>query len=520
MIKINNTEYRNLEEQVRYLTEQYNANQGIAEWGIRILGVLESPAELPDPATYTGEYGDAYAVGAEPPYNFYIWTRSAVVGTGGFWFDFGDIAIAGPQGPAGQSIVGPAGERGSLWYVKIGQPTTTSGYNVGDCYLNPATGNVWHLHDVEGTPTWLLEGNIRGPQGIQGIQGIQGVQGEQGPEGIRGPVGPAGPIVDVMGTIVSVDQLPDPSTVARQSAYLLQNGEAYEVYIIVGEDGNESWFNAGLFATGTLVMSGGSPIQTFDADTKLDKRTGVTQRNQAYVKTTAGENTMFDISVDSAANTLVRRKADGSILVPATPSETTSAASKQYVDARLKAPTTAASFETVPLIRRNTSGADTQISYTTVSQGTGGSTIALRTSEGMLKGLYSDSADDTTLVNKGAFDTALAAITSATIAGRDILSGTMAANAISSTEYGMFVVRGTDLTLSFVGNDVQYNEGTDLALIYRYKAGGTTKLLMIAFTGVITNPIKVIDVVAPGGISISNDGTYGARLIKMPMKAI
>ena len=517
MITRNGTQLRNLEETVRYLTEQYNANQGISEWGIRILGVLETAAELPDPATYDGDYGDAYAIGAEPPYNFYIWTRSAVVGTPGFWFDFGDIAIAGPQGPAGESIVGPAGERGSLWYVKPGQPTTTSGYNVGDCYLNPLTGNVWHLHDIEGTPTWLLEGNIKGPQGIQGEQGIQGPQGEQGPEGVRGPVGPAGPIVDVMGTITSVDQLPDPSTVARQSAYLLQRGEAYEVYIIIGEDGNESWLNAGLFATGTLVTSGGSPVQTFDADSKVNK---TTSGNRIYATNSNGQQTQLTYSSSVAGNNIPVRTSTGQISVPATPIANTNAASKQYVDARLKAPTTATQYETVPLISRNTSGANTQISYTTVSSGVGGGSVALRTPDGMLKGTYTQSADNYTLINKETFDAGLAAITSATINGRDILAGVTSANAISSTEYGMFIVRGSPVELSFIGNDTQQTQQTELAIIFRYQAGGTSKLLITAFTGSITNPVKVIDVATSGGITITNNGSYGARLIKMNMKSI
>ena len=36
------------------------------------------------------------------------------------------------------------------------------------------------------TSTWVLQGNVRGPQGIQGNAGIQG------------PVGPTGPIGDVV----------------------------------------------------------------------------------------------------------------------------------------------------------------------------------------------------------------------------------------------------------------------------------------------------------------------------------
>ena len=190
MITINNKQYRNLEEQVRFLTEQYNVNQGIAEWGIHVLGVLETADELPDADTYKGEYGDTYAVGTEEPYDFYIWTRSGIAEGTGFWFDVGSIAIAGPVGPVGpQGPVGEKGERGSKWFSGTGKPTTTSGYLVGDYYINVSNnenrGNIWHLHTPE-EGNWLLEGNILGPQGVPGATGPKGdtgPRGEQGPQG-------------------------------------------------------------------------------------------------------------------------------------------------------------------------------------------------------------------------------------------------------------------------------------------------------------------------------------------------
>lgn len=340
MITINNKQYRNLEETVRYLTEQYNANQGIAEWGIRILGVLASADELPDPATYTGEYGDAYAVGAEPPYNFYIWTRSAVVDTAGFWFDFGDIAIAGPQGIPGESIVGPAGKRGSLWYVKTGQPTTTSGYNVGDCYLNPATGNVWHLHDVEGTPTWLLEGNIRGPQGVQGIQGKQGnpfTYEDFTPEQldslkVKGDPGPAGPVVDILGT-ATLDQLAgiDPATQPRQAGYLVEIAGENHVYIIIGEEGNLRWFDAGIFGTGSLVTVGGSPVATFNADTKVSVLSGT---NILYGKDQYGNTAAYDPNPGIVGDTIAKRLPNGTLRAAA-PEDDRDLVNRQYFNSAL-----------------------------------------------------------------------------------------------------------------------------------------------------------------------------------------
>ena len=61
-IKLNDgTILRNLEEQVQYLTSYHDVNQGLAQWGIRVVGTVSDESQLPDPHTYTGEYGDTYA---------------------------------------------------------------------------------------------------------------------------------------------------------------------------------------------------------------------------------------------------------------------------------------------------------------------------------------------------------------------------------------------------------------------------------------------------------------------------
>ena len=80
MITIDGKEYRNLEEQVRknqadilYMLEEEGA---LNQFGIKVVGQVDTAASLPDPTTYTGEYGDAYAVGTASPYVLYIWTRA------------------------------------------------------------------------------------------------------------------------------------------------------------------------------------------------------------------------------------------------------------------------------------------------------------------------------------------------------------------------------------------------------------------------------------------------------------
>ena len=102
MLNMNGKELRNLEEQVlknkEDIAAHYNMDRVLANFGIRVIGQVASVEELPAPETFTGEYGDAYAVGAAEPYTFYIWTR-ADINAGhptDYWFDVGRLAIVGP----------------------------------------------------------------------------------------------------------------------------------------------------------------------------------------------------------------------------------------------------------------------------------------------------------------------------------------------------------------------------------------------------------------------------------------
>ena len=69
--------------------------------GIRVIGHIDA---LPIPeGTY--EYGDAYMVGTETPYDMYIYTRpDGTVHTEGYWFPVGKFPMPGPAGPKGNGI--------------------------------------------------------------------------------------------------------------------------------------------------------------------------------------------------------------------------------------------------------------------------------------------------------------------------------------------------------------------------------------------------------------------------------
>ena len=245
MITIDNVQYRNLEEQVKknmddiqYILEEEGV---LNEFGIKIVGQITSSSDLPDPDTYEGEYGDAYAVGTSTPYTLYIYTRANGTHPNDYWFNIGQFpvpsTVPGPTGP--QGIKGDTGERGSTWTNGTSNPTSTSGYIANDKYLNTTDGTVFNF---DGS-TWNNIGNIKGPQGIQGIQGPVGPQGQQGIQGPKGEKGDPGPAFVIAGTVSSTGQLPDPSTLSDNIAYLVGSDNDYDLYVQL--QGTRTWQNVG-----------------------------------------------------------------------------------------------------------------------------------------------------------------------------------------------------------------------------------------------------------------------------------
>lgn len=112
MLTINGLEYRNLEEQVRknkedilYILEEEST---LNAFGIKVVGQIADVSGLPDPVTYTGEFGDAYAVGTESPYVLYIYTRANGTHPNNYWFNIGRFPVPGPKGDKGDSGIGNA----------------------------------------------------------------------------------------------------------------------------------------------------------------------------------------------------------------------------------------------------------------------------------------------------------------------------------------------------------------------------------------------------------------------------
>lgn len=212
MLAFGNKEFRNLQEQVlenmKNIQDIMDGTTVLAEFGIKVIGQVDSAEDLPDPDEYDGEYGDAFVVGTEAPYDYYIFTRAFEGDPTPQWFDLGVFPQPGPQGPQGATgatgAQGPQGETGA--------------------------------------------------QGPQGETGLQGPQGPQGPQGIQGLKGDTGTSYVIKGQVDDESELPLASTQAaidRQSAFLVGEGDPYNLYVLIdGETpGTYAWIDAGLFGS-------------------------------------------------------------------------------------------------------------------------------------------------------------------------------------------------------------------------------------------------------------------------------
>lgn len=100
-MEINGKTYRNLESQVAYLTDVWNNQVALNEMGIKVVGHVDTEAEIPE-GTY--EYGDAYMVGTATPYTMYVWTRADLSHSDDYWFVVGKFPMPGPKGDTGDSL--------------------------------------------------------------------------------------------------------------------------------------------------------------------------------------------------------------------------------------------------------------------------------------------------------------------------------------------------------------------------------------------------------------------------------
>lgn len=221
-----------------------DGNQTIAEFGITVVGTLLTPAQLPA----QGEnYGDAYLIGTETPYDMRVWTRDVANETAK-WVDLGNFPLAGPAGARG--------EIGSIIYFGTTDKENEQADRAGDFYINTVTGYWYQSVEISPVFVWKKQFSLKGEKGDRGERGKEGVQGPVGPKGDTGAIGPQGPKGDkgdigvgfqIQGTLQSSSQLPTPTKEMQQKgfAYLIPGSNNINHVWVIQGDTNLMWIDVG-----------------------------------------------------------------------------------------------------------------------------------------------------------------------------------------------------------------------------------------------------------------------------------
>lgn len=192
-ITINNKTYRNLQEQVLYLTKVVSEGTDIVK---TIQGQVTGADDLPSPTSLAN--GTTYAVGTKAPFEYYVTID-------GKWVDIGEYPY---QGPAGED-----GENGNSIFISNQKGLTESSTQIDTSTLyNPlnlpilagtliiggdTTPLVFSVTTKVGSTLTVayryILGGTPGPQGPAGKDGATGPTGPRGLQGIPGPTGPQGP---------------------------------------------------------------------------------------------------------------------------------------------------------------------------------------------------------------------------------------------------------------------------------------------------------------------------------------
>ena len=229
MLKYNGKEFRNLEDQVGYLTDAFKSGKLIDELGIKVLGVFSDLTTAKETIRPPYEYGDAFEIGATKPYNLYIYTRNIED-----FFDYGPFPAPGPKGDLGPT------------------PSISINANVTDTTGTPEAIVVKTGTDEAPTFNFTFK-NIKGERGREGMQGVQGPRGNTGsrgpigPRGYKGDKGDVGPAFKLLGDLTSTSQLPTPTATlqAQGAAYTIPNAQGVKhIWVIQGTD-NLLWVDIG-----------------------------------------------------------------------------------------------------------------------------------------------------------------------------------------------------------------------------------------------------------------------------------
>lgn len=310
--------YLNLEKQVQKNKEdiEYIINEegALNQFGLRVVGQVETIGDMPTIQAYkesnpNWEYGDAYMVGASTEEatvvdvdnaTLLVLTRANTVHPNDFWMNLGEFPKPGHVGP-----VGPRGERGIQGVkgigVQSGSSDPTASAPATTTYINATTGDVF----VYSGQKWDKIGNIKGATGSVGPAGPRGKTGSIGPTGATGPQGQRGIGVNILGTLTSTSQLPDPTTVDKDSAYIIPADGVNHLWVIegttslvwtdfgtagIGEKGDKGDDGVGINTMTDIDLTYGNTTVTYDT---ID---GMTINGQARFTYDGG--TTKDVTMD------------------------------------------------------------------------------------------------------------------------------------------------------------------------------------------------------------------------------
>ena len=201
-ITIDNKTYRNLQEQVLYLTKVVSEGTDIVK---TIQGQVSGANDLPSPTSLAN--GTTYAVGTKAPFEYYVTIN-------GKWVDIGQYPYPGPAGEDGENgnSIFISNQKNltehstqidsTTLYNPLNLPITAGTLIIGGdsvpmvFSVTTKVGNtltVAYRYVLGGTPGPQGPQGPTGPTGPKGDKGDQGIPGPAGPQGIIGPVGPTGP---------------------------------------------------------------------------------------------------------------------------------------------------------------------------------------------------------------------------------------------------------------------------------------------------------------------------------------
>ncbi len=158
----------------RYSIKGAQGDKGDPGTGVNILGSRTDSTLLPG----SGNLGDAYLVQGK----LWVWNGTVFINSGNIQGPAGVTGPTGPQGaPGATGGVGATGRPGVIWLAGTTAPSAGLG-DTSTIYLNKINGDLYNKK----TGSWVLEINIRGPQGAQGIAGSDGAPGMVGTAGAAG----------------------------------------------------------------------------------------------------------------------------------------------------------------------------------------------------------------------------------------------------------------------------------------------------------------------------------------------